>query len=185
MKFLSCIKQTANASPNAKVSVVDTVGAAPKGQASRTISRLIKTSAILASELFGLFAIAMIFTPNLFKCGKILISSSLSPLYEIASTKSFLLIIPRSPCSASVGCTKKLGVPVLAIVAAILAPMCPLLPTPVTTNFPLHSSINLTAFSISLPIKSICLISSSASSFKTSFAFFKISFILSPFYVFL
>ena len=35
----------------------------------------------------------------------------------------------------------KLGVPVLESVAAILAPICPLLPTPITTSLPLDSAI--------------------------------------------
>ena len=42
---------------------------------------------------------------------------------------------------------KKLGVPVEESVAAIFAPICPLLPTPVTMSFPLHCSMISTALS--------------------------------------
>ena len=49
---------------------------------------------------------------------------------------SFVLTIPKSPCNASVGWRKKLAVPVEARVAAILLPMCPLLPTPVMISLP-------------------------------------------------
>ena len=108
------IKQIANASPKPSVSVVETVGAAPNGQASLTIFRLMNSSQTLPSELFLSRAIAMIFTPKRLRCGRILTNSSLSPLKLIASTMSSLPIIPRSPCSASVGWTKNDGVPVLS-----------------------------------------------------------------------
>ena len=44
--------------------------------------------------------------------------------------------MPRSPWLASLGCTKKAGVPVEAKVAASFWPMCPLLPMPVTMTRP-------------------------------------------------
>ena len=44
--------------------------------------------------------------------------------------------MPRSPWQASVGCTKKAGVPVEANVAAIFWPTWPLLPMPVTMTRP-------------------------------------------------
>ena len=47
---------------------------------------------------------------------------------------------------ASSGFTKNAGVPVLAIVEAIFAPMCPDLPTPVTMSLPLLSIISSMAF---------------------------------------
>ena len=46
----------------------------------------------------------------------------------------------------------ELGVPVLERVAAILLPMCPLLPTPVTMSLPWQSKISCTARSNSSPI---------------------------------
>ncbi|SRN26651.1 Uncharacterised protein [Shigella flexneri] len=49
--------------------------------------------------------------------------------------------MPKSPCAASLGWTKNEGVPVLANVAAILRPMCPDFPIPMTTTFPLHQNI--------------------------------------------
>ena len=72
-------------------------------------------------------------------------NSSLSPLLEMASTRSTGLIMPKSPWLASPGCTNMAGVPVEASVAAILRPMCPLLPMPVTTTRPLTASTMRTA----------------------------------------
>ena len=68
--------------------------------------------------------------------GSTLVSSWLSPLLEMASTKSLRVTMPKSPWLASAGCTKKAGVPVEASVAAILRPMWPLLPMPITTTRP-------------------------------------------------
>ena len=53
--------------------------------------------------------------------------------------------MPRSPWNASPGCRKKLGVPVLASVAAILRPTRPDLPIPVIISLPRHSSMRSTA----------------------------------------
>ncbi len=50
---------------------------------------------------------------------------------------SSAVIMPRSPWPASAAWTKKAGVPVEAKVAAILRPIWPLLPTPLTTTRPL------------------------------------------------
>ena len=60
-------------------------------------------------------------------------SSAESPELERASTASSSVTIPRSPCAASVACRKCAGLPVEDRVAAILAPIRPDLPTPVTT----------------------------------------------------
>ncbi len=68
--------------------------------------------------------------------GRIVSSSAVSPELEIAITTSSCVIMPRSPWLASAGCRKKAGVPVLASVAAILLPMWPDLPMPVTTTRP-------------------------------------------------
>ena len=68
--------------------------------------------------------------------GRMVRISPVSPELEIASTMSGVVIMPRSPCEASPGCTKNAGVPVLARVAAILPPMCPDLPMPVTMTRP-------------------------------------------------
>jgi len=54
-------------------------------------------------------------------------------------------IMPRSPWNASPGCRKKLGVPVEANVAAILRPMRPDLPMPVTMHLPRPARISSTA----------------------------------------
>src|SRR6185436_15664929 len=73
------------------------------------------------------------------------VSSSVSPLYDIAITTSSAWITPRSPCTASAGCRKKAGVPVLASVAAILRQMMPDLPMPVTITRPLQRTTSDTA----------------------------------------
>ena len=54
-------------------------------------------------------------------------------------------IMPRSPWLASLGCTKKAGVPVDARVAAILRPTWPDLPMPVTITRPRAWRIRSTA----------------------------------------
>ena len=55
------------------------------------------------------------------------------------------VIMPRSPWLASLGCTKKAGVPVEANVAAILRPTWPDLPMPVTISRPRAAEIRSTA----------------------------------------
>ena len=63
-------------------------------------------------------------------------SSTVSPDHDIARITSSLDIIPRSPCEASLGCTKNAVVPVEENVAAILWPTWPDLPIPVTMTRP-------------------------------------------------
>ena len=54
-------------------------------------------------------------------------------------------IMPRSPWLASAACTKYAGVPVLAMVEAILRAMWPLLPMPLTTTRPVRAAISSSA----------------------------------------
>ena len=63
-------------------------------------------------------------------------TSSVLPPKESSSATSEDRSLPRSPCIASVGCRKWLGVPVEASVAEIFWPMIPLLPKPETTTLP-------------------------------------------------
>jgi hypothetical protein len=93
----------------------------------------------------GLPVIATSVTPRRRMAGRMAASSSLSPLLLMASTTSPGVTMPRSPWLASAGCTKNAGVPVLASVAAILRPTWPLLPMPITTTRPRHSSMARTA----------------------------------------
>ena len=72
-------------------------------------------------------------------------SSTLSPDQDMATIASSLAIMPRSPWLASLGCTKKAGVPVEANVAAIFWPTWPLLPMPVTMTRPLAAASAATA----------------------------------------
>src|SRR5260370_11178113 len=78
--------------------------------------------------------------------------SSVSPLEERASTTSPRTSTPRSPCMASAGCRKSAGVPVELRVAAILRPMMPLLPMPVTTTRPLQACSSASARSNAVAI---------------------------------
>ena len=55
------------------------------------------------------------------------------------------VIMPKSPCSPSDGCTKTEGVPVDASVAMIFRPIKPDFPTPSTTTRPLQAAIKRTA----------------------------------------
>src|SRR5688572_30739494 len=80
-----------------------------------------------------------------FRVSSTRVSSSVSPLYDIVITTSSAWMTPRSPCTASAGCRKKAGVPVLASVAAILRQMMPDLPMPVTMTRPLQLRIRVTA----------------------------------------
>src|SRR3954466_10360749 len=59
---------------------------------------------------------------------------------------SSVVIMPRSPWAASAVCTKKAGVPVEANVAAILRPIWPDLPSPVTMTRPFALRIRSTAW---------------------------------------
>ena len=77
--------------------------------------------------------------------------SSLSPELDNANTTSLSTIIPKSPCAASAGWTKKAGVPVEANVAAILCPICPDLPMPITIIRPEQRKIASTAATKSFP----------------------------------
>src|SRR3954471_7654448 len=64
----------------------------------------------------------------------------------MAMNTSPLSTMPRSPWLASAGCTKYAGVPVLAMVEAILRAMWPDLPMPLTTTRPLRPLISSTAW---------------------------------------
>src|ERR1035437_2179421 len=70
--------------------------------------------------------------------GKRRFNSSVSPEKERARTTSRGVIMPKSPCMPSEGCTKVDGVPVEARVAVIFRPINPDFPTPRTTTRPLH-----------------------------------------------
>src|SRR5262245_22841165 len=73
------------------------------------------------------------------------LSSTVSPDHDSAMMTSSGVIMPRSPWLASLGCTKKAGVPVEASVAAILRPTCPDLPIPVTITRPRARETSSTA----------------------------------------
>jgi hypothetical protein len=78
-------------------------------------------------------------------------SSAVSPDQDRATITSSRAIMPRSPWLASVGWTKKAWVPVEANVAAILRPICPLLPMPLTITLPLLCRMVCTASSKAAP----------------------------------
>ena len=75
-------------------------------------------------------------TPKRLSRGKMVTISSVEPELEMAMTTSSRVIMPISPWLASPGCTKNAGLPVLAKVAAILQPIWPDLPMPVTIMRP-------------------------------------------------
>ncbi len=121
------------------------VGARPSGHASGTgpISRT--TSAAAASELFWPPVTAMIGAPIRLSAGSSRKISSVSPLFDSASTRSPGTSRPRSPCSASAGCRNSDGVPVDANVALIFCAMNPGFPIPVTTTRPEQARMRSTA----------------------------------------
>ena len=135
----------ASASPRASSAAVLAVGARPSGHASGTgpISRT--TSAACASELRCPPVSAMIGVDRRLSAGNRRRISSVSPLFERASTRSPGTTRPRSPCSASAGCRKSDGVPVEAKVALIFWAMKPALPMPVTTTLPSQAKMRATA----------------------------------------
>ena len=121
------------------------VGARLSGQASLSTEASRCASASRAKVEAGLPVIAISLAPRrLINCTMLTISL-LSPELDSASTTSSCAIMPRSPWLASPGCTKKAGVPVDASVDAILPPIWPDLPMPVTTTRPVQASIKCSA----------------------------------------
>ncbi len=161
---------TASASPKASCAVVLAVGARLSGQASLSTLLSSVTPECRASVDCRPPVMATSGTPRRLSTGRMAVSSSLSPLLEIASTTSAAVIMPRSPWLASAGCTKMAGVPVDASVAAILRPMWPLLPMPITTTRPLHSSICCTACAKGAPVRALRPSTAAASMSKVSCA---------------
>ena len=72
--------------------------------------------------------------------------SALPPLFDSASIAEPWRTMPKSPCSASTGCTNAACVPVLESVAAAFCAIRPLLPKPVTMSMESRPAINRTAF---------------------------------------
>ena len=77
-------------------------------------------------------------------CAKAMVSW-LVPLLDSASSAEPARTMPRSPCSASTGCTKAAWVPVLESVAAAFCATRPLLPRPVTMRMESSPAISATA----------------------------------------
>jgi hypothetical protein len=133
------MSRIANTWPAASVMTADEVGARLLGQTSFTFGRTSAMSAWRESRLDSLAVMEMTLVPFAAQKSSTGKSSFVMPEFEIASTTSWLVTMPRSPCEASAACRKNEGVPVEANVAASLAPMCPDLPTPVTTRRPVHA----------------------------------------------
>ena len=112
------------------------VGANPRGSASsRTpVSRC--TVAVRANRECGRPVMAISGQLNCINVGNNLRISSVSPLCEMISTTSLLVIIPRSPWAASTAWTKRAGVPSEAKVAASFRPIRPDFPTPIKMTCP-------------------------------------------------
>src|SRR3569833_1169039 len=96
-------------------------------------------------------------------------SSAVSPDHDSAMITSSGVIMPRSPWLASAACTKKAGVPVEASVAAILRPICPDLPRPVTMTRPLALRIRSVAAANGAP-RPFCSVAISAATPSASAA---------------
>ena len=163
-------RATASASPSAICAVVLAVGARLSGQASFSTPLSSTMSAWRAREDSRPPVIAMSGTPWRLTIGRMAASSSLSPLLEMASTMSTVLIMPRSPWLASAGWTNMAGVPVEASVAAILRPTWPLLPMPITTTRPRTASTAATARAKASPVRALRPRTAAASISKVSCA---------------
>ncbi len=111
---------------------------------------------------------AIMGAPRRRSTGRMAVSSPLSPLLELASTRSSLVTMPRSPWLASAGWTKNAGVPVEASVAAILRPTWPLLPMPMTTTRPRACSTICTAWANTLSTRFDRAVNAAASMSKVS-----------------
>ena len=152
------------ASPMASAAVVLLVGARLSGHASRSTFTKICAVEYFANNESGLPVIAMIGIWLWRTMGINLSSSSVCPELLSANTMSSGVITPKSPWYTSKGLIKNAGVPVLESVAAIFAPMLPLLPTPVTMTLPLQWKIISTAwskFSSNCPTRSLIACASS------------------------
>ena len=159
---------TARASPMASWAVVLAVGAKFRGQASRGTPQSSTRSAWRANVDCSPPVMAIKGAPRRLSTGKMAVSSPLSPLLEMASTRSSPVTMPRSPWLASAGCTKKAGVPVDAKVAAILRPTWPLLPMPMTTTRPRAKSTACTACANTPSTRAANPVSAAASISKVS-----------------
>ena len=145
LKPFSTSTVIARASPSASAAVVLAVGTRFIGQASSETEQSSTTVAARASVDDVLPVIAMSVAPRRFSVSSRRVSSSVSPLCDRAITTSSRWIMPRSPCTASAGCTKYAGEPVLDSVAAILRQTMPDLPMPVRITRPRQSRTSATA----------------------------------------
>ena len=126
---------------------VEAVGARFNEQAS-SFTAISSTMLLALANVDFRFAVKVINrTPSRFTASTNSMSSSVSPLDEIATSTSSPVSIPKSPCNASEACKNNDGVPILANVAAVFRPINPDLPSPVTTTRPLHEYSISTAFS--------------------------------------
>ena len=139
-KPLRAIRAIAKASPSASCREVLVVGAKSNGHASSSTATSSTTSAALPRGESGRAVIATMRQPRLVNVGSNWITSSLPPLFDRHRMTSWASTAPTSPCKASPACRNNDRVPVELRVAAILAAMCALLPTPVTTTFPFAST---------------------------------------------
>ena len=114
------------------------VGARFSGHASRSTPAYNKQSLFLARVEFLFPVMEIRGIASLLMTGKMEIISDVSPLFDNATTTSFLVSIPKSPCTPSAGCIKREGVPVEESVAAIFLPIIPDFPIPVITVLPLQ-----------------------------------------------
>ena len=141
LSFLLTVR--ARASPRARVAVVDAEGARFREQASVSLPMVRLMVERRARSQLVVLVSEMVVMSSCLRIAASVTSSSVFPPKESRSTRSPLLMRPRSPWSASVGCRKWLGVPVEANVAEILVPMRPDFPTPETTREPVWSFVCL------------------------------------------
>ncbi len=151
------------------MTVVLVVGASPKGPTSAMRPIASVTSEDRPKLLDDAAVIATTGSDMRFRIGSKRTSSSVSPLCERASTASSECNAPRSPCTASAGCSVRARTPSEASVAAIFCPMSPALPIPVTTTPPAASSSS-TASQNEPSSRSASFATASASARSTSFA---------------
>jgi hypothetical protein len=132
LKCISFETAIASASPSASVMVVDIVGAlTPNASFSDMCNgagrRIVPGLCLIISQFEGCVWDVMIIVGNLIsKCGNSANNSGVFPELEMKRITSSSSTSPRSPCNASVGWRKVVGIFRELNVATSLVPMCPL-----------------------------------------------------------
>ncbi len=140
VKPLRFITLTTRMSPITVISVVEVVGVSPRGHTSgappvKSVASAISAKALSACPVMVIIGIVGM---RLRASDTSSIISRVLPELEISNITSSGCNTPRSPCWASEGWRFTAGMPVLLNVVAMFMAICPALPMPEVTSFPLR-----------------------------------------------